>query len=678
VVVQLLVLAGNASARVAVSASATAANRGSGVDVTVRGPATVARSDFKLAAAGDMFAVRRWSGHRARVVVQPRRARRIRLTFGAPRAAVEDGALVYRSRVFRLGRSAVARAAQQSAINTFPVTHGVGDPWGTAADGAGRIWFAEPGCDFAPTCARGTAPGQIGVLDPGSGAVTLYPLPNIPGNQPIFVAFDGAGILWFTTPNNDRIGAFNPATGSFIGQWSVTSGSGPWDLTFAGGQIWYTEHLVSAIGHFDPATHAHQDFQTPTGNSNPYGIVASGGQLWFTENNSSVDQVGVLDTTRGNAISEYPIVHPFSGTPHLIVMDANGHPWWTEGWSNTIATLNPAVATPGSCGPATGACNGVQRWQLPPPSSNCGGGQAHASGITIDAAGRVWLDNSLTAQVGSFTPSTQTFDLTTLSGCGLHPHDGLSLDPAGNVWFDEEFANALGELIPPPAPPAPPAPGLGPAAGQSGSSVPPPVNKAAPTIRGSRREAHTLAAQNGSWANGPGAFNYTWQRCLRRCVKIRRATSRSYRPTAGDIDAKVRVVVTASNAGGSARAVSRIVGPIGPSLKRVNEALSRLLAASTEGVTIAKLRRSGAYSRAFTAPSGGKLRLFWYARHVLVAASERRFAKAHGARLTIQVTGQGKRLLTRSSRLTIGAKAVFTAAHEAGIVGRKRVTLHAH
>jgi streptogramin lyase len=671
-IAQLLVSAGNASARVA----SVTVGHGSTLDVTVRGPATVGRSDFKLSAAGDIFGVKAWDAGRSPVTIPRGQARRLRVAFGAPRAALEHAALSFHGELVALSprrhaRRAFARAAQQSTINTFAIRNGVGDPWGTAADGSGRIWFAEPGCDFGPTCAAGTPPGQIGVLDPASGAATLYTLPNIPGNQPIFVAFDGAGILWFTTPDNDRIGAFSPATGSFIGQWQVSSGSGPWDLTFVNGQIWYTEHHVAALGRFDPATHGHQDFPTPSGNSNPYGIAASGGRIWFTENNSNVDQVGMLDTTRGNAISEYPIVHPFSGTPHMIVVDPNGQPWWTEGWSNTLATLNPAVATAGNCGPATGTCNGVQRWQLPPPSASCGGGQTHASGLALDGAGRIWLDNSVTAQVGSFTPSTQTFDLTTLSGCAGHPHDGVSLDPAGNVWFDLEFANALGELVVPPAPSRPPAPA--PATESSGG--PPPANKGAPKIRGSRREAHTLTAQNGSWSNSPTAFSYAWQRCARRCVTIGRATSRSYRLAAADIDSKVRVVVTAGNGGGSAQAASRAVGPIGPSLKRANQALARLLSASTKGWTIATLRRAGGSTGAFRAPSGGRLRISWYARHVRLATGGRRFAKAHGARFAIHVTRQGARLLRRSSRLTIGAKAVFTPTGEAGIVSRTRVTL---
>src|SRR5262249_49922897 len=156
--------------------------------------------------------------------------------------------------------------------------------------------------------------------------------------------------LWFTTPDNSMIGEFDTTMRTFVGQWPVTAGSGPWDLTFAGGRLWYTEHLVSAVGSLHPVTHTYQGFQTPTANSNPHRIAADGGLVWFTENSSSVDRIAVVDTSRGNAISEYSIVLPYSGTPHMIVIGNSGDPWWSEGWSNTIATLDPATATPGNCG----------------------------------------------------------------------------------------------------------------------------------------------------------------------------------------------------------------------------------------------------------------------------------------------------------------------------------------
>jgi streptogramin lyase len=344
---------------------------------------------------------------------------------------------------------AAPASASNFRIRTFRIRRGVGEPWGMAVDTAGNIWFAEPGCDFEPLCAGSARTGQIGEFDPFTHKLVLHTLPRIPGNQPIFLAFDDRGKLWFTTPGNSKIGEYDPSRDRFVGQWSMTPGSGPWDLTYMGGKIWYTEHLGAAIGSFDPATHAHRDFPTPSPASEPYGIVANRGLIWFTEDNTSVDRVAVLDTRRHEAIREYPVTKSSSGAsaPHMITVGPRGDPWWTEGFSGTIATLSPSQATPGTCEGASATCPGVRRFSLPSPTGCTLG--THTSGIAFDRSRDiVWLDDSLTGQVGSFQLSHDTFRLTKLTGCNDHPHDGLVLGHSGNLWFDEEFANRLGELSP--------------------------------------------------------------------------------------------------------------------------------------------------------------------------------------------------------------------------------------
>lgn len=344
-----------------------------------------------------------------------------------------------------LHRSTASISSYRS--KTFFVSRGVGLPSGMTVDRSGNIWFAEPGCHFEPRCDEKAPSGQIGEFNPASHTVVLYALPRMRGNQPIFVAFDNRGKLWFTTPDNSRIGEFDPLKRKFIGQWALTAGSGPWDLTFARGRIWYTEHFGAAVGRFNPATHAHTDFHTPSAGSAPYGIAANGGMIWFTENASSVDRVAVLDTGKHDQIREYPIVLPRSGTPHMITIGPAGHPWWTEGFAGTIATLDPVLATPGSCGTDSGACHGIRRFSLP-PSSDCSLA-SHTSGIVFDRSRNLlWLDDSLTSQVGSFNLSSGTFRFARLSNCNAHPDDGLVLAHARSVWFEEEFANRIGELIP--------------------------------------------------------------------------------------------------------------------------------------------------------------------------------------------------------------------------------------
>lgn len=341
----------------------------------------------------------------------------------------------------------------QGTITEYPLnTGGVGEPWGTAVDTQGNVWFAEPGCDFAPSCSSSTPPGELGEWVASTHQTLFYTLPNITGNQPIFVVIDGSGNIWFTTPNNSMIGEFSPASQSFVGQWAVTSGSGPWDLAFNKGQIWFTEHFVSSIGSFNPVTHTYTDYPTPSANTNPYGIAANdpvnGNLIWFTENNGNVARIAVLDIGNNNTISEYPIRAEVNVgvTPHLLALDAQGHPWWSEGWVRAIGTLDPTVATSGTCGTSTGDCIGVQEHSLPAPPASCS--SSHVSGMVIQSSGIIWTDDSLSAQIGSFNPATQQFTMYNLVNCGAHPHDGLNIDAAPHIWWDEEFANALGELYP--------------------------------------------------------------------------------------------------------------------------------------------------------------------------------------------------------------------------------------
>jgi hypothetical protein len=86
-----------------------------------------------------------------------------------------------------------------------------------------------------------------------------------------------------------------------------------------------------------------------------------------------------------------------------------------------------------------------------------------------------------------------------------------------------------------------------------------PQNTAPPTITGVAREGRTLTATRGTWSNVPTSFAFQWRRCGTDgtgCSNIAGATRQTYTLTATDVDNTIRVVVTASNADGSATAAS--------------------------------------------------------------------------------------------------------------------------
>ena len=105
---------------------------------------------------------------------------------------------------------------------------------------------------------------------------------------------------------------------------------------------------------------------------------------------------------------------------------------------------------------------------------------------------------------------------------------------------------------------------------ESGSAAPP-VNTALPVITGSPQAGQTLTSSNGTWTNGPTAYTRQWRRCNSAgtsCANIAGATGASYVLAGADAGSTLRVVVTATNAGGSASATSAqtsVVTAVAPS-----------------------------------------------------------------------------------------------------------------
>ena len=77
---------------------------------------------------------------------------------------------------------------------------------------------------------------------------------------------------------------------------------------------------------------------------------------------------------------------------------------------------------------------------------------------------------------------------------------------------------------------------------------------ARPTIAGRARVGSRLVAKLGGWHGSRVRFVVNWQRCRAGCVQV--ASGRTYRPTAKDRGARLRVEVIASNALGAVTALS--------------------------------------------------------------------------------------------------------------------------
>jgi hypothetical protein len=86
-----------------------------------------------------------------------------------------------------------------------------------------------------------------------------------------------------------------------------------------------------------------------------------------------------------------------------------------------------------------------------------------------------------------------------------------------------------------------------------------PANTVAPTTSGTVQVGQSLAAQNGTWLSSPVSYSYQWARCDAagaNCAPIAGATTQSYVIGPADAGTTLAVIVTASNAYGSASATS--------------------------------------------------------------------------------------------------------------------------
>jgi hypothetical protein len=96
----------------------------------------------------------------------------------------------------------------------------------------------------------------------------------------------------------------------------------------------------------------------------------------------------------------------------------------------------------------------------------------------------------------------------------------------------------------------------------SGSARPQaaPVNTSPPTISGTATKGETLVASTGSWSGTtPISFAFLWRRCDSagaNCASITGATNTTYVLQSADVGSRLRVLVTASNADGTASALS--------------------------------------------------------------------------------------------------------------------------
>jgi streptogramin lyase len=272
------------------------------------------------------------------------------------------------------------------------------------------------------------------------GTITTFP---IPGTGSLGITSGPDGNLWFTEPDDNKIGRMSPTgvvTEFPLPTYPVpTYGTYPVGITSGpDGNLWFTEYAGNRIGRISPAGTI-TEFPLPQPNRQPSGIaLGPDGNLWFAESPctgsvcvaSYVNGEAVGKITPGGVISEFvttteaTLYYPGMGS---IVGGPDGNVWFTEAGTNSIGRITPHGV--------------VTHFPLPMQFVT-----DYLAAITRGPDGNLWFseDSPASSPIGKITPAGVVSEFPVPDNDGI---SGIVSGSDGNLWFIDNNSN-LGRITP--------------------------------------------------------------------------------------------------------------------------------------------------------------------------------------------------------------------------------------
>ena len=383
-------------------------------------------------------------------------------------------------------------------------------------------------------------------------------------SHPGDVAVDSDGDLWVLDSGNGRVEEFND-NGEYMKQFgSRGSGAGQLDspdgiVVDSSHDVWVVDTGNDRVEEFNESGECLQAFGSGRLRDAEGIAVDRHGDVWVS--NTSEGRLVVFNGqgeylksvgSKGSGAGQI-------GEPEGVAIDSNGDVWVAD-WSNDrVEEFNEEGGYMQQFG-AAGSGDG----QLREPY-----------GIAVGSAGDVFVGEVGNDRVQEFNDSGEY--VSQLGSPGSAAGDlslsypmGLAVDSHGDVWVTDSNNDRIEEWAP--------------------EVLLPPTSTAAPVIEGTPEESQTLSASDGAWSGAPPlTYSYQWQRCDSgggECQDISGATSRTYTLGGGDVGSTLRVLVTASNAEGSATAGSPSSPVVAPGTPPSNTNLPVVSGTAQQGQTL--------------------------------------------------------------------------------------------
>lgn len=226
----------------------------------------------------------------------------------------------------------------------------------------GSVWFTEQ------------AENVIGKLDPATGKITKY-LNNVGGTQRHSMEIDAGGVVYAT---GAPLASFDPKTGEWTNYPEVPSAYGI--AIDEGGNAWFSEFVKGGkIGKIDAKTRTLTKYTPPSPDPRPRRLkIDSKGIVWFAE--YAAGKIASFDP-KTEKFKEYALPGA-SPTPYALTIDKKGHIWYSSMDLDIVGELDPAT------GKVT---------QYPFPYAENG-----MRDFFVDSEGRIWWGSQPNDRVGYF------------------------------------------------------------------------------------------------------------------------------------------------------------------------------------------------------------------------------------------------------------------------------------
>jgi virginiamycin B lyase len=295
--------------------------------------------------------------------------------------------------VLLLSLSVTSALAAEMQEYTLPAgTH----PHDVAPASDGKVWYT------------GQYTGELGLLDPASGAIKRVPIGT--GSRPHGVIVGPDRAAWVTDGGLNaivRVDGDNHA----VTVYPLPEDSGYANLNTAAfdgnGVLWFTGQS-GIYGRLDPREGRVQIFDAPGGRG-PYGITATPqGNIYYASLAGS--HIARIDTDTGKAtVLEPPTAHQGA---RRVWSDSQGRIWVSQWNAGQVAVFDPAANT-------------WKEWKLP-------GDHPRPYAVYVDENDQVWLSDFGANALVRFDPESQRFDSFPLPQPGYAVRQILGRK--GEVW----------------------------------------------------------------------------------------------------------------------------------------------------------------------------------------------------------------------------------------------------